>query len=133
MKARLPLICLIFALVAIPVISSASDWTVFTPKQKDGATWYYDKASITYPKNTSIIGITTWMRDVNYQKLWIRSTTDTVNLLYQVEMDCKARTARMLDNNGKGIYSMNNIDYLFDRPIPPDAMLDLLRKTICSN
>jgi hypothetical protein len=131
MKTRLILTCLIIALFALPPISSASEWMVFSPKQKDGATWYYDKNSISYPKNRVFLGITLPLRDGNYPMMWVRSTSDTAALLYQVEISCKERTAKMMDNNGKGIYNLDNIDYLYNRPIPPDTVLDMLRKAVC--
>jgi hypothetical protein len=131
MKSRWILICLLIAFFAVPAISAAADWTAFSPKQKDGTIWYYDKESISYPKNKEFIGISLPLRDKNYPKLWIRSTAETANLLYQVELKCKELSAKMTDNNGKGIYSLNAIDYLYDRPIPPDSVLDMLRKAVC--
>jgi hypothetical protein len=115
----------------LPLLSSASDWMIFTPKQKDGVTWYYDKNSVVYLKNMTIIGITMPFKDSNYQKMWLRASSDTDEKTYQVELSCKERIAKMQDNNGKGIYNMTSIDYLYERPIPPDSVLDMLRKAIC--
>jgi hypothetical protein len=115
----------------LPLLSSASDWMIFTPKQNDGSTWYYDKSSSVYLKNKVIIGITMPFRDSNYQRIWIRASSDTGEKIYQVELSCKERIAKMQDNNGKGIYNLTVIDYLYERPIPPDTVLDWLRKMVC--
>ena len=131
MKIKYILLCLVIALFVFPLISTASEWTVFSPKQKDGATWYYDKDSISYPRNKTFIGLTLPFSSGNYPKLWIKASTDTNDLLYQAELNCRERTVRLMDNNGKGIYNLNNIDYIFDRPIPPDSVLDLLRRAVC--
>ena len=131
MKIKYIAVCIVISLFAVPALSSASEWMVFTPVQKDGTTWYYDKNSISFPRNRTILGITLPLRDGNYPKMWIRGTSDTGTLLYQAEVSCKERTARLMDNNGKGIYNLTSIDYLFDRPIPPDTVLDRLRKAVC--
>ncbi len=82
-------------------------------------------------KNSVIIGIPMPFKDSNYQKMWIRASSDAGEKIYQVELSCKERTARMQDNNGKGIYNFTLIDYLYDRPIPPDTVLDWLSKSVC--
>jgi hypothetical protein len=131
MNKRIFLICLISCTFIFPLLAAASDWMIFTPKQKDGFTWFYDKTSIVYMKNRVVIGITMPFRDANEQKMWIRASSDSGEKIYQVELKCKERTAKMLDNNGKGIYNLPAIDYLYERPIPPDTVLDMLRKAVC--
>ena len=131
MKKRIFLASLLICALMLPMLSSASEWVIFTPKQKDGSSWYYDKASIEKTKYMAVIGIPTPFKDGNYLKMWVRNSTDSADKLYQVELSCKDRTARMQDNNGKSIYNMSSIDYLADRAIPPDTVLDWLRKSLC--
>jgi hypothetical protein len=131
MKDKILLVSVIFSLCLIPLPSFASDWMIFTPKQKDGSTWFYDKNSISYPKNISFIGIPTPMRDRNFQKMWIKSSSDIGEQMYQIEINCRDRSAKMQDSGGKQLYSLNSIYYLYDRPIPPDTVLDMLQKAIC--
>jgi hypothetical protein len=132
MKIKYVLVCLVISLFVFPLISFASEWMVFTPKQKDGATWYYDKDSISYPRNKTFIGITLPFSSGNYPKMWVKASSDTGEIFYQAELSCRERTVRMMDNNGKGIYNLTNIDYIFDRAVPPDTVLDLLRRAVCN-
>jgi hypothetical protein len=129
-KKKLLLLLTICAFL-ISALAFASDWMIFAPKQKDGYMWFYDKSSITYLKNKTFIGITLPAADKNFQKMWIKATSDNGDKLYQIELDCKGRLAKLFDNNGKGIYNLPDIDYLYERPIPPDTVLDMLRKAVC--
>jgi hypothetical protein len=123
--------CLVICSFLLPLFASASDWMIFTPRQKSGYTWFYDKADIEYMKSRSFIGIPLPIKDSNYQKIWLRASSDAGDRIYQIELDCKGRTAKLFDNNGKGIYNLSEIDYLYERPIPPDTVFDMLRKAVC--
>jgi hypothetical protein len=131
MKRRTFIACLLLSLFTFPLLCCAADWMIFTVKQKDGYTWFYDKNSVVYMKNKSVIGITLWMKDVNYQKMWLKAASDKGDRLFQIELNCGERSARLFDNNGRGIYNLPEIDYLYERPIPPDTVLDMLRKAVC--
>jgi hypothetical protein len=131
MKIRIFIVCLVICSFLVPVIASAGDWIIFTPKQKDGFTWFYDKNSREYLKNKSFLGIPTPLKDTTLQKMWIRASSDKIVRLYQIELNCSTRIAKMYDDNGKGIYNLPEIDYLYERPIPPDTVLDMLRRAVC--
>lgn len=131
MKKRIFIVCLLTCAFLAPSAAFPADWMIFTPKQKNGYTWFYDKQSVVYLKNRSFIGIPTPMKDITYQKMWIKATSDRDSRLYQVELNCEDRSAKMYDDNGKGIYNLPDIDYLYERPIPPDTVLDMLRKARC--
>jgi hypothetical protein len=131
MKKRIIIICVVISVFIIPMLSYAADWMIFTVKQKDGYTWFYDKNSVVYLKNKTFLFITLPAGDHNFQKMWIKATSDKGNRIFQIELNCKDRTAKLFDNNGKGIYNLPEIDYLYERPIPPDSVLDMLRKAVC--
>jgi len=131
MKKRTLVICLVILAFVVPMLSSAADWMIFTTKQKDGYTWFYDKTSVVYLKNKTFLFLTLPSSDPNFQKMWIKATSDRGDKIYQIELNCKERIAKLFDNNGKGIYNLPEIDYLYERPIPPDTVLDMLRKAVC--
>jgi len=131
MVKRILILCLLLCFIMIPMLSSAADWMIFTPKQKNDYTWFYDRQSIVYLKDQTFIGITLPMKDHNYQKIWIKAVSDRVEKRYQIELNCKDRISKIFDDNGKGIYNLPDIDYLYERPIPPDTPLDMLRRAVC--
>jgi hypothetical protein len=115
----------------LPSFASASDWLLFTSTQQTGTSWLYDRETIVYSKAKSLAGVEIPMKDSNYPRLWIKSVRDRVETTYQVELNCKGRTARLQDDGGKTLYSVPSIDYLYDGQIVPDSVLDTLRKTVC--
>lgn len=117
-------------LVLLPSLASASNWILFTSSQS-GVGWYYDKESIVYLKAKSIIGIELPLKDRNYPKMWIKSAGDKGEISYQVEFNCKGRTAQLQDDSGKTLYSESSIYYLYDKQIVPDSVLDKLYQAIC--
>lgn len=132
MKSRLLLISLFICFVLLPSLATASSWILFSAKQQNGTSWYYDKDSIAYFKAKSIIGVEIPKKDRNYQKVWIKSAGDMGERLFLVELNCKEHTARLQDDNNKVLYNEPSIDYLYDRPIPPDSVLDKLQKAVCA-
>ena len=130
-KLLLFLSSIIIAAVLLPSFASASNWLLFALSKQTGTNWHYDKESIVYLKAKSIAGVELPRKDRNYPKVWIKSTGDKGEFAYQVELNCKGRTARLQDESGKTLYSQTSIDYLYDRPILPDSVLDMLRKTVC--
>ena len=131
MRPKHLLCCLITFALLLPSFASASDWLLFTSTKQNGTSWFYDKETIVYPKAKSLAGVEIPMKDSNYPRLWIKSARDGVDTTYQVELNCKGRTARLQDDGGKTLYSVRSIDYLYDGQIVPDSVLDMLRKTVC--
>ncbi len=131
MRPRRILCYLLTFAVLLPAIATASNWIQFGQPLQNGALWYYDRDSIVYSHDKKIIGIDTPVKDKNFQKIWIKSSGDLGEVRYEVELNCRDRSARLKDDGGKNLYSQPSIDYLYDKPIPPDSMLDLLRKAVC--
>ncbi len=121
---------LTFAML-LPSIASASNWIQLGQSRQNGMLWYYDRDSVAYSQDKKLIGIDVPVKDKNFQKMWIKSSADNVEVRYEVELNCKERSARMKDDRGKNLYSEPSIDYLYEKPIPPDTLLDLLRKAVC--
>ena len=130
-KLLLFLSSIIIAAVLLPSFAAASNWLLFTLSKQDGTSWYYDKESIIYFKTKSVAGVEIPMKDRNFQRMWIKSSGDKGEIAYQVELDCKGATARLQDERGKPLYSQPSIDYLYDKPMLPDSVLDMLRKAVC--
>jgi len=131
MRPKHLLCCLFTFALLLPSFASASDWLLFTSTQQTGTSWLYDRETIVYSKAKSLAGVEIPMKDSNYPRLWIKSVRDRVETTYQVELNCKGRTARLQDDGGKTLYSVPSIDYLYDGQIVPDSVLDTLRKTVC--
>ncbi len=122
---------LIFFLL-LQAVSAASNWVQFGLSGQNGSkSWYYDKGSILYFQDKKIVGIDVPVKDKNYQRIWIKSSGSKGETRYQVELNCKAHTARLQDDGGRMLYAESSIDYLYEKPIPPDTVLDMLHKAVC--
>jgi hypothetical protein len=117
--------------VMLPAISAASNWIQFGVSNQNGASWHYDNDSIVYFQDKKIIGIDVPIKDRNYQRMWIKSSGGDGEKRYRVELNCKERSARLQDDGGKNLYSEPSMDYLYDKPIAPDTVLDMLCKKVC--
>jgi len=115
----------------LPSISSASNWIQFSTSGQKGMSWLYDKESIVYFQNRKFIGIELPSKSSKFIRAWIKASGDNVERRYQVDLNCRNHTARVKDDGGKNLYSEPSMDYLYDKPIPPDAVLDMLQKAVC--
>jgi hypothetical protein len=131
MKPKYGLLCLFICLVLLPSFAAASNWILFASQQRNTVNWYYDKDSMDASKELKIFKLKIPLPPSNIQKMWIKSSSDKGEKLYHAELSCKERLARLQDDNGKTVYSDASFNYLYDRPIPPDSVLDILRKTVC--
>ncbi|MGO9951760.1 MAG: hypothetical protein ACLPN1_06065 [Dissulfurispiraceae bacterium] len=131
MKPKHLLFCLLTLAVLLPSFVSASNWLLFASTRQPEANWFYDRENIVYSRAKSFASVEIPLKDRNYPRLWIKSVRDRVGTAYQVELNCKERTARLQDDSGKTLYSISSINYLYDVQIVPDSVLDMLRKTIC--
>ena len=131
MKPKHHLFCLLILAVLTTSLASASDWQLFASSKQNGTNWYYDKDGIVYFRAKSIAGVEIPMKDTNYIRIWIKSADYKGERAYRVELNCKQLTAQLQDNSGKTLYSEPSIDYFYDKPLVPDSVLDMLRKTVC--
>jgi hypothetical protein len=131
MKPKYALLCLFICFVLPPSFADASNWILFASQQRNTVNWYYDKESMDASKELKIFKLKIPLPPSNIQKMWIKSSSDKGEKLYHAELGCKERLARLQDDNGKTVYSDASFNYLYDRPIPPDSVLDILRKTVC--
>jgi len=131
MKLKYVLFCVFFCLLLLPSYASSSNWILFAAYQRNGLNWYYDAESLNASRELKIMGVTIPLGQGDTQKMWIKSSGDKVERIYQAELDCKARLARLQDDNGKTVYNDASFNYLYDRPIPPDSVLDMLLKKVC--
>ncbi|HTZ19138.1 MAG TPA: hypothetical protein VMB78_11950 [Dissulfurispiraceae bacterium] len=118
-------------LIMLPSICSASNWITFGTSRQNGLTWQYDKDGVIYFQDRKFMGIQIPVKKRKFQRIWIRSSGDATERLYQVDLNCRDHTARIKDDGGKTLYSENSMDYLYDKPIPPDSVLDMLQKAVC--
>jgi hypothetical protein len=131
MKTVRFILFLLIPILALSPVVFASNWIEFASFKEPATKWLYDKESITYSRAKEIVGIEIPRKDRNFPKVWIKSSGDGGEKPYQVELNCKKRTARLFDEGGKTLYSVNAIDYLYDKQIVPDSVLDSLRKSVC--
>jgi hypothetical protein len=115
----------------MPSFAAASNWILFASQQRNSVNWYYDKESLNAARELKIFGLKIPPPPSNIRKMWIKSSSDKGEKLYQAELSCKEGLARLQDDNGKTVYSDASFNYLYDRPIPPDSILEVLRKAVC--
>ena len=117
--------------VLMSSFAAASNWILFAAQQRDGSSWYYDKETLDSSSGLKIIGLKIPVIKGNIRETWIKSSGDKGEKLYRAELSCNDGLARLRDDNGKTIYSDVSLNYLYDRPIPPDSVLDMLREAVC--
>jgi len=131
MQLKYVLFCVFIGLVLLCSFAAASNWILFADRQRDGSSWYYDSESVISSGGLKIMGLKIPATQDHIREMWIKSSGDKGESLYHVELNCKESLARLRDDNGKTLYSNVSLNYLYDRPIPPDSVLDRLRKVVC--
>jgi hypothetical protein len=132
MKPKYCLLCLVICIVLLPSFASATKWILFASQQRNTVNWYYEKDGLDASREVKIFfKLKISLPANNIQKLWIKSSSEKGEKLYQAELSCRERLARLRDDSGKTVYSDASFNYLYDRPIPPDSALDILLKTVC--
>ena len=131
MTSKYVLFSIFIWFVLLSSFAAASNWILFAAQQRDGSSWYYDKETLDSSSGLKIVGLKIPGIKGNIRDMWIKSSGDKGERLYRAELNCKDGLARVQDDNGKTIYSDVSLNYLYDRPIPPDSVLDMLRKVAC--
>jgi hypothetical protein len=132
MKFKYGLLCLFICFVLLPSFAAASNWILFASQQRNTINWYYEKDGLDASREVKLFfNLKIPLPANNIQKLWIKSSSEKGEKLYQAELKCRERVARLKDETGKPVYSDSSFDYLYDHTIPPDSVLDILVKTVC--
>ncbi len=131
MTSKYVLFSVSICFVLLSSFAAASNWILFAAQQRDGSSWYYDKETLDSSSGLKIIGLKMPVIKGNIREIWIKSSGDKGERLYRAELNCKEGLARLRDDNGKTLYSDVSLNYLYDRPIPPDSVLDMLREVVC--
>jgi hypothetical protein len=98
MKPKYVLLCLSIWLVLLPSFAAASNWILFASQQPNALNWYYDKASLDATRELKVFGLKIPPLPSSIRKMWIKSSGDKGEKLYQAELSCKEGLARLWED-----------------------------------